>query len=345
MQKVIFYRQIQFLIHLCLWTIIIHFLFAIDGLYYSFLDLIDPQIGVFDEAFILIPFVIGLFYVNYSFLAPSFLNKQYWIKYSVLLISSFFTYFFCSRLLFSYLHKNGIVFQGHLQEIFDIIPFGGILILAISTSIFVSRKLIINESVKLEAEERQKEAEINFLSAQITPHFLFNSLNTIYSITEQEEATRSSDSVLKLSEMMRYPINEGIQKEVPINAEINFLKNYLDFQKIKLGGDYPIIFNLEGDFENKRIAPLLFISIVENTFKYGVSHQYKYPILLSLSLKNNKLTFNSKNQIVNKKNQSHKLGISNLTSRLELIYPDKYSLTIDQDNKTHEVSLEILFDE
>lgn len=326
-------NQIQFLIHLCIWGLILHFLFAIDGLYYSFLDIIDPEVKIIDEAFVLIPLLIGLFYFNYSYLGPKFLNGENWKKFSLYIISSFITFSFLSRTIFNLLSKKGFLFQDDVENIFDFLPFTAIIILAISTSITVSKKLIQNDEIKVQAEKRQKEAELNFLTAQINPHFLLNSLNSIYSLAEEEKAPKSSEAILKLSEIMRYPINEGIKKEVPISSEINFMKEYIDFQLIRIGNEYPIHLSINGDFNFKKIPPLLFISLIENSFKYGISQQQKLPININLKIKENSLSFSITNYIVKESIENlPKIGLENLKTRLKLLYPNNHTLIIKENN-------------
>jgi sensor histidine kinase YesM len=340
MQKIILYKQIQFLIHFCFWVFFIHILFDIGGLYESFIRELDPKTVHHDDAFIIIPFTILLFYLNYSYLTRVFFNTKNRTKYFVLLILVYIGFIILVSLFFLFLDNQGIQFQVPVDEIYEGIPFIGLFVIAISSSVRISEKGLVNERIKLEAEEKQREAEVNFLTAQINPHFLFNSLNSIYSIAEQENSPRSVESVLKLSEIMRYPMNEGTFKNVPITSEIDFLKNYIDFQKIRLGDDYPIEFIINGDFDNREIAPLLFIPMVENAIKYGVSPLHKSPISFNLSLKDEKLNFKVENQIVNnKKVQSHKLGLDNLKSRLELIYSNNHSLIIKQNEKTYIIEL------
>ena len=329
-------NQIQLLIHLCTWAVIVHFLFAIDGLYYSFLDILDPKVKVIDEAFILIPLLIGLFYFNYSYLGLHFLDRTNWKKYSIYIVLSFIVYYFLSSVIFIILSKKGFIFQDDIEGIFDFLPFGGIIILAISISITVSKKMVLNDEIKEQAEKKQKEAEINYLTAQINPHFLFNSLNSIYSLAEEEKAIKSSEAILKLSEIMRYPVHEGTLKEVPITSEIDFIKQYIDFQLIRIG-NYPIRFNITGNFTSKTIPPLLFISLIENAFKYGISQQEKPPIDIHLTISNNTLSFSIANSIVNKKfGNTPKTGIDNLKARLKLLYPNNHSLTI-KNNSIFEV--------
>lgn len=326
-------NQIQFLIHLCIWGLIIHFLFAIDGLYYSFLDIIDPEIKIIDEAFILIPLLVGLFYLNYSYLGLKFLDRESWKKYSIYIALSFITYCFLSRGIFTLLSHKGFLFQDNIEGIFDFLPYTGIIILAVSTSIVVSKKMIQNDEIKEQAEKKQKEAEINYLTAQINPHFLFNSLNSIYSLAEEEKAKKSSDAILKLSEIMRYPIHEGAVKEVLISSEINFIKEYIDFQLIRIGYQYPIRLDISGDFTSKKIPPLLFISLIENSFKYGISQQQKLPIDINLTIKKNTLSFSVTNYVVKENIENlPKIGIENLKTRLKLLYPNNHTFIIKENN-------------
>ena len=340
-----FFKRNTALIHFTFWVLILHLLFDISGLYYSFREIFFEGELFMDDAFIVVPLMIGLFYWNTKFLIPRFLNRKSWWKYLIGITLSFFFCLVLGNFIYSLLENHGYHFEVDGDGFVDFSLFFYILTVAISTSLGVSKIAMQNSAKQKEAEVKQKEAELKFLTAQVNPHFLFNSLNTIYSLSAEEEANKTTNAVLKLSEIMRYPLKEGLQKEVPLESEIDFLKNFIELQKIRLGKDYPIYFEVKGEIENIYIAPLIFISFVENAFKYGISNALEYPIYISLETSNRKLFFKIKNTIHKKQNaESSGLGIENVRKRLDLIYPDQHQLEIKKEGEYFLVELKLDFE-
>jgi len=337
-----FFNRNAVLIHFAFWVLVLHLLFDISGVFYSFRRIFLGGDSLMDDAFIVVPLMIGLFYWNTEFLIPKFINRKNWWKYLIGITLSFFFCLFLGYILYSFLENLGYHFEEDKESFIDFSLFFLILVTAISTSLGVSKIAMQNSAKQKKAEAKQKEAELKFLTAQVNPHFLFNSLNTIYSLSAEEEADKTTDAVLKLSEIMRYPLKEGLQKEVPLKSEIDFLKNFIELQKIRLGKDYPIHFEINGEVESFKIAPLIFISFIENTFKYGVSQKSPQPIFISISAQNNSIHFHCKNEIIKSSDSSsHGLGIENVKSRLQLLYPQKHKLEIKASNKNYIVDLEI----
>jgi two-component system LytT family sensor kinase len=138
---------------------------------------------------------------------------------------------------------------------------------------------------------------------------------------------------------MRYPLSEGTKSEVTLEKEIQFLRDYISLQKIRLGEDYPIHFEIKGNVNDFKISPLLFIPFIENAFKYGISQKEKIAINILFTINDNNILFYCSNEIMNKNNTtSHGIGIKNVISRLDLLYQNKYDLNI---NETNEVDLMI----
>ena len=331
------------LLHIAVWLIILQLLFDLSGLYYSFQELFFEKQKRVDDAFLLLPFLLLLFYWNSEFLLPKYFNRKNWWKYLIALTISFFVFIFIGNYLFEAIENQGYFFRIGQEEYMDANLMMSIIVLFASTSWGVSKIAFENAAQKKTAEEKQKEAELKFLNAQFNPHFLFNTLNGIYSLSAEEEAEQTTAAILKLSEIMRYPINEGAKKKVFLKNEISFLKNYIDLQEIRLGEDYPIHFELNDNMENAEIAPLLFIPFIENAFKYGVSQKSKQPINIDISLKNKELNFTCTNTIVKtEKIKSHELGLENIRSRLALLYPDKYTLEAEIKNDKFIVTLNLV---
>jgi len=199
-------------------------------------------------------------------------------------------------------------------------------------------------NVLLKQTEKQKtSAELSYLKAQINPHFLFNRLNSIYSLA-LDKSDLAPNAVIKLSSIMRYIINEASTDFVTLEKEINYIQNYIDLQKYRLENTVNLTFTISGDLNNYKIAPLLLIPLVENTFKYGVSPEEVSEVVISIEIKNDQLylkTFNRKLIIKVSEDNHNKLGLKNTKKRLESLYPGKHSLNITEDASKYITELKI----
>ncbi|OYT16735.1 MAG: hypothetical protein B7C24_06285 [Bacteroidetes bacterium 4572_77] len=196
-----------------------------------------------------------------------------------------------------------------------------------------------------EMEVKQSQAELNLLKSQVNPHFLFNTLNSIYSLILSNSEI-ASDAVLKLSDLMRYLLDSSKKRKVLIKHEFEFLQNYIDLEKIRLGKNASVTTKFKGDLSGKIISPLLLITFVENCFKHGISVNSKENnIDISVELVENTLRLSTSNNIIPQRvtPSVKKLdtGIENVKKRLELLCFGKYSLDIKNDNKKYIVNLSI----
>jgi sensor histidine kinase YesM len=192
-------------------------------------------------------------------------------------------------------------------------------------------------------EQEKLSAQIASLKSQINPHFLFNTLNNIYA-TALETSPKSADMVDKLSEMMRYTMKETQKDFVMLEDEINYINNYIDLQKIRLDKSVKIEYCNSIDFSSLQTAPMLLIPFIENAFKYGVNSEQKSHIKINMELQKKELhLFVSNNKVSTQQETAEHsgLGIENTKNRLELIYPGKHLLTINESDKHFEVSLRI----
>ena len=321
--------------------LILHLEFNLLGLLESFIVFFLEGEKYIDEAFLIIPLLIGLFYWNSHYLIPKFLKRDSWWKYIIILCVSFLIFFYSGVFVYKMFFENG--YQSGFDDVIDYFDHSLILhliVIGISTSLGISKIALQNATQKAVAEEKQKEAELKYLRNQFNPHFLFNTLNALYSLSTEEEATKTTEAILKLSEIMRYPINQGLKNKVALKDEILFIENYVALQKLRLGDDYPIIFQKEGDFTDLKIMPLCLIPIVENTFKYGISQRDKPSIYFSIKANNDSIQFLSKNRIIGENNaNSHQIGIENLKLRLDIVYNSKYSLNLNKMQNDYSVEL------
>jgi hypothetical protein len=192
-------------------------------------------------------------------------------------------------------------------------------------------------------QNEKLETELSYLKAQINPHFLFNTLNSIYSLAI-EKSDYTATAVVKLSGMMRYIISESNKHFVSLQKEINYIKDYIELQKFRLGGTVQINYLTEGNAEGLEIAPLLLITFVENAFKYGVNPEEYSDIFIEIKIAENNLELTVSNNKVKhslNKKESSGLGITNTKHRLEMLYPGRYTLDIQDGAKMFIVELKI----
>lgn len=196
-----------------------------------------------------------------------------------------------------------------------------------------------------ELEAKQSQAELNLLKSQVNPHFLFNSLNSIYSLI-LNNSNIAADAVMKLSDLMRYLLESSKKRKVLVKHEFEFLQNYIDLEIIRLGKKVQVSSSFKGDLGGKIISPLLLIPFIENCFKHGISVNSKEnKIDISVELNENTVLLHTRNNIaphrINPSTKKSGTGIENVKKRLELLYPGKHTLEINYDEKEFVVNLSI----
>jgi LytS/YehU family sensor histidine kinase len=180
-----------------------------------------------------------------------------------------------------------------------------------------------------QAEQEKTKAELAYLKAQINPHFLFNTLNAIY-VMALKKSDKTADGIVKLSNMMRFVIDETPEDFVPLVKKIEYINNYIELQKMRLNKNMRLMYQIEGRTEGKRIAPMTLMPFIENAFKHGVTTEQKFDIFILITINENSLNLYVENSIFHrvKGAQPTQLGLNNTIQRLELLYPAKYNLDI-----------------
>lgn len=211
---------------------------------------------------------------------------------------------------------------------------------AVSTAIPAIRQWRATEKRALQAETDRANAELSFLKSQVNPHFLFNTLNNIYSmaITKNDN---TAPSIMKLSNIMRYVTDELGEDYVPLDSEIECMKDYIDLQRLRLGAKMKVDVSITGNTTDKQIAPLILMTFVENVFKYGISSHEESGITIKLSADEHNITFFCQNKLFETKRNTERtsIGIPNARQRLQHLYPNKYFLDINTDNELFTVQL------
>jgi len=200
----------------------------------------------------------------------------------------------------------------------------------------------------VEAKLVKSKTDLQFLRSQINPHFLFNVLNTLYGMALQENAVRSAEGIQKLGDMMRFMLHENNLDFIDMHKEIEYLKNYIALQKLRIQPSADIIIedNINDQNCNHKIAPMLLIPLIENAFKHGISLKEKSWIKINLSCDEANMIFEVRNSMhVKQDNDPEKersgIGFKNVLERLKLIYPAKHTLSVNGNNKEFFVQLSV----
>jgi len=211
------------------------------------------------------------------------------------------------------------------------------LLVSVPLSWFLFKKRLMrqNEIASLRTELGQSDANLTFLKSQINPHFLFNALNTLYGTALQEKAERTGEGIQRLGDMMRFMLQENTQDKISLTREIEYLNNYIALQTLRtsMSDKITIITEIEEQFENYQITPMLLIPFVENAFKHGISLQKSSYIKISLQVRDQVLFFDVSNSINPKSDRDPEklksgVGLENVRQRLSLLYRDRHELMI-----------------
>jgi two-component system, LytTR family, sensor kinase len=314
-----------------------------------------------------------IFYINYLFLVPVlFFQKKRARYYIVVLSFVFFFYFisdFANEHIFNYITNKGNSEQVNRPSGDERVPgqpprqmgrsrFMVVLPYAhtlgyISSSLFMVflslglRVLERQSNIEKTQEEMEKaklNAELSLLKNQISPHFFFNTLNNIYSLsTSSPEGSRTA--ILKLSKMMRYLLYESEDGDTKLSNEIELMTNYIDLMKLRLEDNYNLRVRYPDEYKDFRIPPLLFIPFIENAFKHGVSFREDSFIDISMATSDNTIIFRSLNSISGSTAvtglETSGIGLNNVRKRLDLLFPGKHNLQLNKTESTFEVLLTI----
>jgi hypothetical protein len=227
----------------------------------------------------------------------------------------------------SFIHFILLEFRRHLSLFF--------------TAVFFSFLLRSTEHVS-KLKEEKLEAELTSLKAQINPHFLFNTLNSIYALSVKKD-DRASEAIINLSGLMRYVISDANGYKIPLEKEISYIGNFIELQQARLGDTVRVHFNFSGEPGDKKITPLILITYIENAFKYGVNPDEDGCFVdITLQITRTGIRMNTLNKKVPVAHlNSTVIGMKNTSERLRHLYPSKHVLEVVENADTYFVTLSI----
>jgi LytS/YehU family sensor histidine kinase len=202
----------------------------------------------------------------------------------------------------------------------------------------------LKQQETLQVAREKAKAELQLLKSQIHPHFLFNTLNNVYFLT-LTASQKAPEMLEKLTDMLRYILNECNRSYVPLEKEIKMIEDYMALEKIRYGDRLKMDLEIKGDYKNKMISPLLLIPLVENSFKHGASKMLQHPwVSLNVTVEGQYLFLllsNSRPEETILQQHNGHIGLNNVKKRLQLLYPTAHELSIVNGTDSYEVFMKI----
>jgi len=300
--------------------------------------------------------IIIFFYVNYYYFIPDFYYRKKYILFTFIALICFLFIVIIPSLTYPDLenfqnqappiHPFSVQFTSHPHALSPERHAFHIALYQLESTIlkfliiFVLSILIKTRELWKHAQEEKLINELSYLKLQVNPHFLFNTLNSIYSLA-LEKSDNTPTAIVKLSELMRYVTSEVNNDFVPLVKEVNYIFNYIELQRIRLEETVQIDYKVSGIYNKDRIAPLLLIPFIENAFKFGINPEISSMIKIQLNIDNHQLTMIVFNKKVsrNAKLMESGTGLRNVQKRLQLIYPEEHTLVIQESDQDFKIEL------
>tara|TARA_R110002073_G_scaffold145532_5_gene297702 strand:- start:2520 stop:3572 length:1053 start_codon:yes stop_codon:yes gene_type:complete len=300
----------------------------------------------------LMPITIVISYLFFFFLIPKYLLKK---KHSLFILYSIYTVvisiflivisiLYATLFLIHLKSENTSAITKTLPFIILGVYFVVLVVISIGLFIYNYKSIVKNEDLKnkiLQTQLQLKEQELRLLKMQIHPHFLFNSLNTIYGYALKKE-DQAPEMILKLSNLLDYILYQIEKPAVLLTNELNHIEDYIALEKIRFHDTLQVEFNQESISDTIMIAPMLLIPFVENSFKHGTIIDGVLSVVIDVSVKENKLIFSIQNSIQKDEDSPSGIGLENIKKRLEMLYQEKHELKIEQ--KENQFMVELIID-
>ncbi len=332
-------RAFRIFLHILFWIVILFTIInSTNGEYFLSFSLVTESINLL--------FYIFIVYFNIYYLFPKYLKgKSLKIYIPVLILSVLLLTPIKGAVLYMINYNNDfnkkqILFNLHYTFLTTFFIAG------VSTVLKILTEWVKYQREKKKLEKEKLHSELKFLKSQINPHFLFNTLNNVYSLA-LVKSDKTPDVILKLSEILRYMLYECNVPKVLLSKEISYIKNYLALERLRQREDVIINFNIEGKISNEMISPLLFTPFLENAFKHGINKVIeKAYVNVLLKLKGDRVLFvveNVKPEFTQEdfRKKQGGIGLSNVKKRLKLLYPNRYTLEIENTKFSYKIELTI----
>ncbi|GAB3820758.1 sensor histidine kinase [Pontibacter rugosus] len=341
--------QNRLLLHLSFWTVYVVFFGLLYGSY------IDDYYNAFMVELVELPFKIALVYFNMYYLMPRYLLQKRYLEFFVylLLLTGAIGALMQFVLLPFLIHpifcpttctEDNLTLYRFVKNIVNVNY-----VVAITAVIALLKNWYSHQQAAQNLTQDKLEAELKFLKGQIHPHFLFNTLNSLYSLT-LKKSDNAPEVVLKLAGLMDYMLHDANAAMVPLEKELDYIKNYIALEKVRYGDRVDVHLAATGSIAGKQVAPMLLLPFVENAFKHGVSTETENAwIRIDVKVTEEELVLLVENcKCGDKASSSNRdmasgIGLKNLQRRLELLYEDRYELEIEDEADSYAARLEVTF--
>jgi two-component system, LytTR family, sensor kinase len=322
-------KSIVLIIHIVFWIIILGFFFSS-----RFLNdyIYNPSNLLSTKLYKILPYIFDItplyFYIGYFGVVQLIKNKRLTISIAIVVAIIFFILFLVSKnvLAFGIMAFSQIFLWGTIGCLFRIF-----------IDWFQKRDKI------LMLEKQNAESNLALLRTQINPHFLFNTLHNIDTLI-MDNQEKASKALIKLSDIMRYMLQESLLNHVSLNKELDYIENYISLEKLRIKNPDFVKFSINGNYERINVAPMLFLPFIENAFKHSVDSDRENGIIISFNIIKNIVTFSCDNKydkIDSERDNTHGIGLETVKKRLELIYPGKHELKINKNDSSFNIELKI----
>lgn len=294
-------------------------------------------------------FLLALFFfAHYYIFIPRFYTEKKWWVYGVILMASYVVISYLPSLVLG--NNPPPIMPGPRPSIgigdgppgLDLFSFRDTFIFQFLMVLILSLLFRLGNQLK-EIKSEKLKAEVSYLKAQINPHFLFNTLNSIYALT-LTKSEKAPNAILKLSDMMRYVVTESDTEKVPLDRELEYISDYVDLQQLRMGKQVDFKFDIQGNPSGKHIAPIILINYVENAFKYGVNPDKPSKLSIFIAVDERGVHLQTENDIVVDKSTifvNTEEGEKNTRQRLDFLYAGKYQLDISDTKSIFKTNLYI----
>ncbi|RPH33839.1 MAG: histidine kinase [Bacteroidales bacterium] len=333
------------LLHVIYWAFALLFTTLLYGFW------IDNTLIILYQNLLVLPIDMSGTYFSLYFLIPKLLIRKRYIWFLTVFIATalaaavaerLVNYYYIYPLLYPQFDpSNSPIFTTRFFNM----SIGVIMIIVTATSIKILKHWYLEQQRIVQLEVQNQASELALLRSQINPHFLFNTLNNIHTLITKD-TDKASDALLRLSEIMRYMLYEANCNKVTLAREIEYLKSYIELQKIRLLKDTLVELKVTGNHFEHSIPPMLLISFVENAFKHGDKRNLSIPFTFNLISEEKTIVFKSINPIKKTPDTTYDgdggIGLKNVQRRLDLVFKDKYSLTTDISDGSYNVQLTLM---
>ncbi len=283
---------------------------------------------------------IPLFFIITELLTPHILRKKGIPAYLLSLLILAVVFIFAQTLMKQWFGAK----HAHFNDFRAIFPV--LFVVAVSTGYGLISYMVSQDKAQQQEKQERLQSELSFLRSQISPHFIFNILNSIVYLI-RSKSDNAEAVTIKLSELMRYMLYESDEAQVPLSKELDYLKNYIELQKVRFEEDVEIKYIISGDAGAHLVEPMLLIPFVENAFKHGVGLVMEPVIDVRATCDNHLFRYSVRNKIeaesASDKDSNSGIGLKNVKRRLELLYPEAHRLEISQKDGWFEVNLDLRF--